>query len=102
MAMKRTVVRYSTKPEQTQENERLIAVVFEELRAKSPQGVRYLVLKLADGAFLHFSSVEDGARPVTALDAFRSFRKDIEGRCLEPPQAADASLIGNYRMLAQQ
>jgi hypothetical protein len=100
--MKRTVVRYRTEPEQAQENERLIEAVFEELRAKSPQGVRYLVLKLADGSFLHFASVEEGANPVTALGAFQSFRKDIAARCIEPPQAADATVVGDYRMLTQQ
>ena len=42
--MKRTIVRYKTKPETAQENERLIQQVFQELRAKSPQAVRYLAL----------------------------------------------------------
>jgi hypothetical protein len=32
--MKRTVVRYRTKPETVQENERLIQEVFQELRTK--------------------------------------------------------------------
>ena len=52
--MKRTLVRYRTKPEQAQENERLIGKVFQELQAKSPEGVRYLALKLDDGTFVHF------------------------------------------------
>jgi hypothetical protein len=52
--MRRVVVRYKTKPDKTQENERLIDSVFEELRVKSPDGVRYLALRLADGSFLHF------------------------------------------------
>jgi hypothetical protein len=97
--MKRTLVHYRTKPEQAQENERLIEAVFQELRAKSPQGVRYLVLKLADGSFVHFTAVEHGASPVTALDAFRSFRSDIDARCVESPHAADATIVGDYRML---
>ena len=53
--MKRTIVRYKTKPETAQENERLIQQVFQELQAKSPEGVRYLALKLGDGTFIHFS-----------------------------------------------
>ena len=71
--MKRTVVRYRTKPETVQENERLIQEVFQELRAKSPEGVRYLAMKLSDGTFIHFSAVEtkDGANPVPQLEAFR-------------------------------
>ena len=35
--MKRTLVRYRTKPEHAQENERLIEKVFQELRARSPE-----------------------------------------------------------------
>src|SRR5258708_35960518 len=56
MPMKRTVVRYKTKPEKAEENARLIEKVFQELRAKAPNGVRYLALKLADGSFIHFST----------------------------------------------
>ena len=48
--MKRTIVRYKTKPETAQENERLIQQVFQELRAKSPQAVRYLALVHNPGA----------------------------------------------------
>jgi hypothetical protein len=40
--MKRTVVRYKTKPEQAEENARLIEKVFQELRTRAPDGVRYL------------------------------------------------------------
>ena len=54
--MKVTAVRYRTKPEQADENARLIGQVFEELRAKAPQDVRYLSLRLADGTFVHSRS----------------------------------------------
>jgi hypothetical protein len=99
--MKRTLVRYRTKPEHTQENQRLIELVFEELRAKSPPGVGYLVLRLGDGTFVHFASVADGASPVTTLEAFRSFQSGIQGRCVEPPAAGEAIIVGNYRMLGE-
>jgi hypothetical protein len=52
--MKRTLIRYKTKPERVQENEHLIGKVFQELREKSSQGIRYLALKLSDGTFVHF------------------------------------------------
>jgi hypothetical protein len=97
--MKRTVVRYKTKPEQSQENERLIRQVFQELEAKSPDGVRYLALRLEDGSFVHFSAVEDGAPPIPSLDAFRAFQGGIKERCLEPPQSINATIVGNYRMV---
>jgi len=99
--MKRTVVRYKTKPESAQENERLIQRVFEELRAKSPEGVRYLALRLGDGTFVHFSAheAEDGVSPIPRLEAFQSFQSGIKERCIEGPQSSDATIVGNYRML---
>lgn len=97
--MKQTLVRYRTKPEKAQENQRLIEAVFRELRARSPEGVRYLVLGLGDGTFVHFHSLADGASPVSTLEAFQSFQSGIEERCVEVPQVGDALIIGHYRML---
>ena len=99
--MKRTLVRYKSKPERAQENAQLIEQVFKELKAKAPDGVRYLCLKLDDGTFLHFSAVEstNGAHPITSLEAFRAFQGGIKERCMEPPQSGDATIVGNYRMV---
>jgi hypothetical protein len=99
MPMKRTLVRYKTRSDQAEENERLIAQVFRELEQKAPQGVRYLALKLGDGTFVHFSMTDDGASPIPALEAFRSFQSGIKERCIEPPQSGDATIVGDYRML---
>jgi hypothetical protein len=99
MIMKRTLVRYKTKPEQAQHNEQLIENVFQELREESPRGVRYLALKLNDGTFVHLVCVEDDANPIAALAAFRAFQSGISERCVEQPQAAEATVVGNYRML---
>jgi hypothetical protein len=101
--MKRMLIRYKAKPEQVQENERLIETVFQELRATSPDGVRYLVLKLDDGTFAHFVAVEteDGTSPLPQLAAFRSFQNGIKERCMEPPLAGNATIVGSYRMLGE-
>ncbi len=101
--MKRMLVRYRTKPEMAQENEHLIENVFQELRAKSPDGVRYLALRLADGTFVHFVAIEsaDGASPLAGLESFRTFESGVKARCVEPPQAGDATIVGNYRMLGE-
>ena len=99
--MTRTVVRYTTRPERTEENQRLIEAVFQELAAKTPDGVRYLVLKVGDGSFVHFVETSEGASPLPGLPAFRSFQSGIKDRCLEPPQAGEATIVGNYRMLAE-
>ena len=46
--MKRTVIRYKTKPDMADRNAELIAAVFAELKAAQPQGLRYLSLRLED------------------------------------------------------
>jgi hypothetical protein len=97
------VVRYKAKPEKAEENERLIESVFEELRVKSPGGVRYLALRLGDGSFVHLVASEGVGddNPLCELTSFRGFLSGITARCLEPPQAEDATIVGNYRMLAE-
>ena len=100
--MKQTLVIYQTKPENTRDNERLIERVFQELRDKAPAGVRYMSLKLEDGTFVHFAEVEgEGANPIVGLDAFKAFQTGIKERCAVPPHARGATVVGNYRMLAE-
>lgn len=101
--MKRTLIRYETKVERAEENERLIKSVFQELHATSPEGVRYLALKLADNTFVHFVGVdsEDRGNPIPRLEAFRSFQNGIEDRCVDPPRSSVAVVIGNYKMLSE-
>ncbi len=100
--MKRMLVHYRTKPGMAQENARLIENVFQELQATSPDGIRYLALRLADGTFVHFVALDsaDGSSPLSRLGTFRTFQSGIKERCFEPPQAGDATIVGNYRMLA--
>jgi hypothetical protein len=102
--MKRTVVQYQAKPGQVAENERLIANVFKELREKAPQDLRYMVLKLADGSFIHFAAAEagEGGSPLLRHEAFRAFSSTAKERTIEPPVASEAVVVGNYRMLADE
>ncbi len=99
--MKRTVVRYKVKPDRVEENVRLVKDVFAELQAKAPQGVRYMTLNLGDGTFVHFATSESDDNPIPKLDAFKAFTKDIAGRCIEQPQSAAATVVGNYRMIGE-
>jgi hypothetical protein len=101
--MKRTLIRYKTKPESADENQRLIENVFQELGTKSPEGVRYLVLRLNDGSFVHLVMTEttDGPSPIAQLETHRLFQSAVKDRCVEPPQSSDATIVGNYRMLDQ-
>lgn len=97
--MKRTLIRYKTKPEATEQNQRLIEAVFGELQAKSPESIRYMALKLDDGSFLHLVELGDAGHPLSDFVAFRAFQSGIGERCAEQPQARAATVVGNYRML---
>ena len=99
--MKRTLIRYKTKPDMADRNAELIANVFAELKATRPEGVRYLSLRLDDDSFIHFveTDADDGARAIPALAAFKAFQSGIRERCLEPPQLGGVRIVGNYRML---
>ena len=97
--MKRMLVRYKAKPEAADLNQRLIEAVFRELHAKAPDGVQYLVLRLADGMFVHL--VQGKADIIPSLDAFKAFSGGIKERCLEPPQPNEATVVGNSRMLPE-
>jgi hypothetical protein len=95
--MAHRLIRYRVKPGLVDENQRLIEAVFQELHAKAPEDVRYLVLKLNDGTFYHL--VNDGSRTNPNLDAFDAFRAGGADRRLDEPQQLDAAVVGNYRML---
>ena len=99
--MKRTLIRYKTKPELADRNAELIAGVFEELKAAKPEGVRYLSLRLDDDTFVHFVETEagDGSSALPKLPAFQAFQSGIRERCIEPPVAGGVTIVGNYRML---
>ena len=101
--MKRTLIRYKTKPELADNNAELIGRVFAELKAARPEGVRYLSLRLDDDSFIHFVETEadDGASAIPGLAAFKAFQSGIRERCLEPPQVGGVRIVGNYRMLEQ-
>jgi hypothetical protein len=101
--MRRVVVRYRTKPEASEENQRLVENVFEELDERRPDGLRYATLRLADGVtFVHVAVIEtdDGSNPLGESEAFAEFQRAIEDRCTEPPAPQDATLIGSYRLFA--
>jgi hypothetical protein len=100
--MKRSLIRYRTKPESADANAALIAKVFEELKAASPSSVRYLSLRLDDDSFVHFVETEDeAAGTLPGLAAFKAFQAGIRERCIEPPVVKSVIIVGNYGMLAE-
>jgi hypothetical protein len=99
--MKRTLIRYKTKPEMAERNAALVAAVFAELKAAQPEGTRYLSLRLEDDTFIHLveATADDGTSALPKLASFAAFQSEIRDRCAEPPLARGATIVGNYRML---
>jgi hypothetical protein len=97
--MTRRLIRYKVKPEAVEQNRTLVEAVFKELRLKSPEGVRYLVLAMTDGSFAHFVETDGGESPLPQLDSHKAFQSGVKERCLEGPVGTEASIVGNYRML---
>ncbi|ESY75956.1 hypothetical protein NKJ90_20225 [Mesorhizobium sp. M0051] len=101
--MKRLLIRYKTKPERADENERLVKGVFHELREKSPDGVRYMTWRSDDRTFVHLVETETEAHAdiITGLAAFEAFQIGIRDRCIERPHSEEMTVVGSYRMLDQ-
>ena len=97
--MSRTViVRYTTRKETAEENQRLVEKVFAELAADDPGGLRYAAFRLADGvSFVHIAIVEGEDNPLTQSQAFAEFSQHNETARLEPPTRTEATLLGSYR-----
>ena len=95
------VIRYRTKPEHADENERLVRGVFAELAEENPAGLRYATFRLADGvSFVHVAVTEGDENPLTSSPAFAAFQADIGQRCTEAPAPSDATVIRNFGLLA--
>jgi hypothetical protein len=92
------IIRYTTKPECADENERLIRAVFAELARDNPAGLRYNAFRLADKvSFVHVATLDGDDNPLTRSAAFAEFQRGIKDRCAEGPAAADAETVGSYR-----
>jgi len=97
--MKSIVVRYRTKPDRAEENQKLIEAVFADLEARRPVGFTYRALRLDDGvSFLHVVIEHDVERRDSLADvpAFQAFTAGIADRCEVPPEPAGATVVGSY------
>jgi len=97
--MAKVVVRYKAKSARADENQRLVEQVFAELDERDPGGMQYVCFRLDDGvSSLHLASIdtEDGSNPLSGIEAFAEFTRDIGARCEEPPASQSATLVGSY------
>ena len=94
------VVRYETRPEAADENQRLVEQVFAQLSADDPGGLRYATFRLADGVtFVHVATVEGADNPLGKTAAFAEFQRELGGRVVAPPVPSGATLVGSYRFI---
>jgi hypothetical protein len=96
------VIRYSVKDAGLDENRALIGKVFEELDRSAPEALKYLVLELDNGEFLHLVATPDGSEdsPLPRLTAFKAFTQNHADRRTTPVTRSPARIVGSYRMLA--
>lgn len=93
--MSTAVIRYRTRPEAGEENQRLIEEVFAQLAATAPPGLHYSTFRLADGVtFVH---VVDG-EGLAELAAFQEFQRAIQDRLADGAGVLreTAALVGSY------
>ncbi len=94
---KNVIVRYRTRPDAADENARLVEGVYAALAELRPADFRYTTYRLEDGVtFVHVASHGEGANPLPALPAFAEFQRDLRGRCAEPPDPSEATIVGSY------
>jgi hypothetical protein len=98
--MRHTIVQYRVAPDQVERNEALVRAVYDELGTLQPEGFSYVTFRLDESAFLHLATLEgvDARGPLPGVEAFRRFTEGIGERCVEPPVARDAAIVGSYRI----
>jgi hypothetical protein len=97
----KSLIRYKTRPESADANQRLVEKVYEELNGRDPGGVHYATFRLADGVtFLHLfiTDSDDAAKTLGSIAAFAEFQRDLSQRCAEAPVAQEVTVVGSYRV----
>jgi hypothetical protein len=97
--MSRTsVIRYRTRPDSAEENERLVKAVYAALADTAPRDLEYATYRLDDGVtFVHVARLPDAENPLAALPEFAEFQRELEDRCVEQPDPHGATVVGSYR-----
>lgn len=71
--------------------------VFSALDDLDPGDLEYTAHRLDDGVtFLHVARLSGSSNPLLTLPAFAAFQRELAQRCVEPPVASGATIIGSY------
>jgi hypothetical protein len=94
---KTMIIRYQTRPEAAEENCRLVEAVYASLAELAPSDFSYSTYRLADGVtFVHVARLGGEGNPLQTLPAFAEFQSELAQRCVEQPDASEASVVGSY------
>jgi hypothetical protein len=94
---KTLIIRYRTRPEAAEENCRLVEAVYAALAELAPSDFSYSTYRLADGVtFVHVARLSGEGNPLQMLPAFAEFQRELAQRCVEQPDASQASVVGSY------
>jgi hypothetical protein len=93
-----SVIRYRTRPEAAEENQRLVEAVYAALAEAKPSGLEYATYRLDDGVtFVHVARLPDSENPLAELAEFAEFQRELLDRCVEQPAPSAATVVGSYR-----
>jgi len=99
---KTTIVRYQTRADAADDNQKLVERVFAQLAENDPGGLRYATFRLADGVtFIHVAVIEGETNPLAQTPTFKEFGQGIGDRCEQGPVPSDATLVGSYRFFPE-
>lgn len=94
------MMRYKTRPEAAEENQRLVEAVFAELAENKPEGLRYASFRLDDGVtFVHVVEVEGDRDPFADVAAFKAFAGTLSERLDGAVERSPSTVLGSYRFL---
>ena len=93
------VIRYRTKPEHADENERLVRGVFAELAEENPAGLRYATFRLDDGvSFVHVAVTDGDENPLDVVPGLRGLPGRHRRALRRGPDPGGATVIGTLRL----
>lgn len=91
------VIRYQLRPEQVEENLRLLDEVYREMHTVRPAGLSYTTIQLDDDvSFLAIVSGAAGPGVLTGLPVFQHYRTTLDQRCIQPPVMTSGRTIHTY------
>jgi hypothetical protein len=92
------MIRYRTSDARAEENAALVRAVFDEIRARAPNDIRYVCYRQTDGVtFVHMATITNPEKDwINALPSFKAFQAQLKERCVEPPVVSELDALESY------